>query len=144
MLIAAAVLFLMACATPALDLRGTDAPESQNIWWGWQALILGWLGMLGGDFAWLANVFFLSALICLGFGRWRTAMVFAVVALVFAADTLRLTAAGVPSDEGGTGKLVLHQVLIGCYLWAGSMVVTAGGAVFGWWSSRRPVEQAVG
>jgi hypothetical protein len=71
------VVYLAACCCPALRFDnyypGDSAPQSGNTWFGWTALLLGWLGILVGSVAWLANfvlgltlIFFMCGL------RWAT------------------------------------------------------------------------
>jgi hypothetical protein len=46
------LIYLVACCCPALTFdnyyAGNSAPQSTDTWFGWTALLLGWLGILSG------------------------------------------------------------------------------------------------
>jgi hypothetical protein len=54
------IIYAAACCSPALHFDnyypGQSAPQSSDTWFGWTALLLGWLGFFVGSVAWLANL----------------------------------------------------------------------------------------
>jgi len=44
-------------------------PSGEQTWQGWAILALGWLGLFGFQFGWLANLFFVAACILIAIGK---------------------------------------------------------------------------
>lgn len=126
-LVCAAILFLLACALPALEFRRNET--GQDIWWGGQILAFGWLGLFIGQVAWFANPVMIVAALLLFFQRRRICVLCAAVALCLSFDTYSLFAGSIPADEGGVGRLFLTRVREGTYLWQASIGVLAMGAL---------------
>ena len=66
--LAALLLALAWCVSLALPVA-TFGPGADEIWAGWAVLMLGWLGFMLGQFAWLANFLFIAALILMSLRR---------------------------------------------------------------------------
>ncbi|MGQ0557980.1 MAG: hypothetical protein ACT4OE_00075 [Sphingosinicella sp.] len=66
-------------------------PSGEQVWQGWSILALGWMGLFGLQFGWLANPFFIAAcaLIATGkdAGRWQMAIGILMVLLLIDAWT---------------------------------------------------------
>lgn len=120
-------LFLIACASPALTFRRSSGDMEE--WPGFQALVVGWLGLLFKQIAWYANPVMVLSLVFLLFRRWLTAMIIALVALAIAANTLLLFSRDLPADEGNVIKLRLERLSPGFYFWLASIVTIIVGAI---------------
>ena len=120
-----ATIYILACCCPALRLdryySGDSSPQSSETWFGWMALVLGWLGIFVGSAAWLANICLGLTLIFLLCGlRWAS-LISAVLAALISLDFFPLFSAKIPADEGGVGTLVLQPPEIGVWLWFASI-----------------------
>jgi hypothetical protein len=125
------LIYLVACCCPALTFdnyySGNSAPQSDT-WFGWTALALGWLGILVGSVAWLANFVLGLTLIFLMCGlRWAT-LISSVVTVLLSLDFFPIFSANIPADEGGVGRAVLRPPGIGVWLWFASIAAAFAGA----------------
>jgi hypothetical protein len=118
--------YVAACALPALDFQ-TVYHQSGNtepsVYSGAGLLLLGWLAIFSGQFAWLANPLLICSLILTALRRWLAAVIVALAALLATADLVLLNRQHIPANEGGTADLVLRHPLLACYLWLGSIVI---------------------
>jgi hypothetical protein len=96
-----------------------------ELWQGWTVLMLGWLGFFLGQFAWLANLLFATALVLLVRGRpplvWG--IMIGVLTSMLAAHALSWTSV---YREGGSTAPVLSYGS-GYYVWIA--VIFAAGAI---------------
>jgi len=106
------LLFLLACATPCLEM----SQKSDPTWYGLRILVLGWMGVLVGQFAWLANPLWLLGLITFALRKWRVALIALGASLLFAANTLLLFVMPLPADESNINHTSLVRLRIGFYL----------------------------
>jgi hypothetical protein len=119
------LIYLVACCCPALTFDnyypGNSMPQSSDTWFGWTALALGWLGILVGSVAWLANFLLGLTLIFLLCGlRWATLISSAAMVLA-SLDFFPIFSANIPADEGGVGRAVLRPPEFGVWLWFASI-----------------------
>jgi hypothetical protein len=126
------LIYLVACCCPALTFdsyySGNSAPQSTDTWFGWTALALGWLGILVGSVAWLANFVLGLTLIFLMCGlRWAT-LISSVVTVLLSLDFFPIFSANIPADEGGVGRAILRPPEIGVWLWFTSIAAAFAGA----------------
>lgn len=120
-------LLLLACALPALIVSRGSGEEA---WPGIQALGLGWLALLIGQFGWLANLPAPFAALLLLLRQRVLAAAFAALSLLMAMHTLALFHQEIPANEASVGPpYVLQRLGPGFYLWVGSMLVLFLGAV---------------
>lgn len=119
------LLFLLACATPCLEM----SQKSDPTWYGLRILVLGWMGVLVGQFAWLANPLWLLGLITFALRKWRVALIALGASLLFAANTLLLFVMPLPADESNINHTSLVRLRIGFYLWLASIAVLFGRAL---------------
>ncbi|HZG46668.1 MAG TPA: hypothetical protein VEZ41_10475 [Allosphingosinicella sp.] len=95
-----------------------------ELWYGWTVLLLGWLGIFLGQFAWIANFLFAAALLLLVRGRpplvWG--MMIGVLTSLLAAHALSWTT--IYQTGGGTAPILAYWS--GFYLWV--LVTFLGGA----------------
>jgi len=124
--------YLVACCCPALKFDhyypGNSAPQSSDTWFGWTALFLGWLGILVGSIAWLANFLLGITVVLLLCGlRWAT-LISSAATVLLSLDFFPIFSANIPADEGGVGRAVLRPPEIGVWLWFASIAVAFIGA----------------
>lgn len=133
---ASLVLFVAACVLPALLLKvvpnhpGPGPPSTEEMP-GLILLVMGPLAaVFSGVIAWLANLAWVSALICLLLQKWRRAVFAAAAGFFIAFDTLRLASTPVLNGDSDS-TLVLKQLLPGFYLWLASFVVIVACGLLG-------------
>ncbi|WP_152601679.1 hypothetical protein [Burkholderia paludis] len=103
----------------------TGAPDPHPWAAGWQVLLTGWMGVLGGIYAWLANPLVFGAWL-LTARRYRTqAVVLAVLALLFGLSFLSQHQIAV--NEAGDVEPV-HLDAIGYWCWLASFTAAVVGA----------------
>ncbi|MCA8277417.1 hypothetical protein LGN17_33560 [Burkholderia sp. AU30280] len=103
----------------------TGAPDPHPWADGWQVLLTGWMGVLGGIYAWLANPLVFAAWL-LTVKRYRAqAVVLAVLALLFGMSFLSQRQIAV--NEAGDVEPV-HLDAIGYWCWLASFGVASVGA----------------
>ncbi len=118
------VLYSVSLAAPALKF--TELDGSTSIIRGFQALIVGWIALYIGQFAWLANPCIAIGLIAAMFRAWTTAFVFGFLAAFLTLNTITLFLRPLPGiDAPGTGGQ-LSELAIGYFLWFGAMVSFCG------------------
>ena len=125
--LAALLLALAWCVSLALPVA-TFGPGADETWAGWAVLMLGWLGFMLGQFAWLANFLFIAALILMSLRR--PPLVWSIV--IGAATSLlalhALSWTWVYRNEGpATAPSAVLGYGAGYYLWIAATV--AAGAV---------------
>jgi hypothetical protein len=124
----AVAFYTVACATPAVVFWNTNT-QTENIYSGGHALLMGPLAVLAGQFSWFANPLFFAGVGALLLGRFRTAAILAAVAIPVAAHAYALHSHPLPANEGGIGDLQLRSFGPGFYLWISSLVTLAGSAL---------------
>lgn len=85
---------------------------------GLEVLAVGWLGLLGMSFAWIANPLFLLSIVRLR--RGKTASIPSILAAVVALDTARFTQ--YPLDEGG-GSSAIYGYGWGAVIWFAALSI---------------------
>ena len=141
-------IYLLACCCPALRLDhyypGIGAPQPGDTWFGWTALVLGWLGILVGSVAWLANFTLGLTLIFLLCGlRWAS-LICSTLTLLLSLDFFPLYFAKIPADEGGVGQAVLRPMEIGAWLWFTTLAAAFLAAWVLFLAPRKGVQGTVG
>jgi len=119
-------LFLAACGLPCLEVE----KEGRVVWYGYSVLLRGWMAVLVGQVAWLANPLWLVGMFCFLFRRWTLSLGCALIGLALAATSLLFygwNGAGIPVgvDEG---VVAVHQLRVGAYVWLSSLLVLFVGA----------------
>jgi hypothetical protein len=122
---AAFSLFVIACATPALEVTGKE----HTSWWGAQLLWMGVFGPFIGQFAWFANVFLAVALVLVLVGALRGAATTALLGLIVANHVWWLFGVDIPGDEGGVTHYRLQALQVGAWLWLLSFALLVVGAL---------------
>jgi hypothetical protein len=108
--------------TPAyyIDGRMGSTPSGGDL------LLMGWLGILQGIFAWLANPLLFFAWITYGFGAYSVALVFAGFAILFVLSFFSVQQILV--NEAGNYANITHYG-VGYWLWLMSTVATFTGSL---------------
>lgn len=110
------ILFGLALMTPALFFKAKDSMP------GFVALLIGWLGLFVGQFAWFANLFWGLGLLLLLLGRPKGAIVVIAVGLLIGLHTFALIGEELPGDEGGVTRTIVSSAGPGTYLWLSSFL----------------------
>lgn len=126
------LLYGLSLALPAL--RFSVSNGDIRVPAGWEVLLLGWLALFAFNVGWLANLAYAVSLLALLLGAWRTTLVSACVALLFAADTLMLFRVSLYADEGGVTHMLLERLEPGFFVWLAAMTVVAAAA---FWTLRQ-------
>lgn len=125
------LLYLAACFIPVLDIWKTDHHE---LMFGGFALVTGWLGLLTGAVAWIANPLFLTGLVLAKGRKPMRAIVPSVAAVVIACTLFR----DVGRDLSGEfAALKIFGLRPGFYCWMASLVALPIAAIL---QSRRTAE----
>lgn len=109
--------FGVSLCLPALLFRAHPAFD------GWVLFLMGWLGIVGLNFGWFANLVMLGAWIAFAAQSRFVARILSVVAVLVAADSVRLIGTYVPLDEANVNKAVVSGLGLGFYLWIGAMAL---------------------
>ncbi|AFE05415.1 hypothetical protein COCOR_03756 [Corallococcus coralloides DSM 2259] len=118
-----ALLFVLACATPAMTVYNTNQRAEEHMW-GMPLLLVGWVGVFTFQFGWYANPLLALAFVLLLAGADRKALCVGGAACVLALSSLTWYVNPVPADEsGGNRYLELLSPSIGFIFWLGSMAV---------------------
>ncbi len=130
------LLFLGSLTQDAYYLAG-DNPEAWSASWG--LLLIGWMGVFFGVFAWLANpLLVLSWLLCLR-GKQGAALIVSIAAVLFALSFLlhsTIIASEAPTYRAVTGYGV------GYWLWLASMLIMAAGTLHLYLAARSGPERS--
>ena len=142
------LIYLVACCCPALTFdnyySGNSAPQSTDTWFGWTALLLGWLGILVGSVAWLANFVLGLTLIFLVCGLRWAALISGAATVLLSLDFFPILSANIPADEGGVGRAVLRPPGTGVWLWFVSIAAAFIGALVLFLAPRKGVQGTLG
>ena len=115
-LVVAGLAFLFACVTPALGFHKTYADGGTATLYGYGSLIMGPLGLLSLQPAWLANIFIPVGGFLLLMRAYRGALFWSSLALGLALSTFMLFGHEVPVGEGGA-EMSLDLLHGGYWLW---------------------------
>lgn len=91
-------------------------------WYGIAALLLGWQGFFVEQFGWFANPVLLIAYILILFRQFVAAAVFAGLAVVIAATSVRIIGQTLPADEGNVTHMQVTAFDFGYYVWIASLI----------------------
>lgn len=118
-----AVLFVLACATPAMTVFNTNLRAEEHMW-GMPLLLVGWLGVFTLQFGWFANPLLCLALILLLAGANRKALWVGGAACILGLSSLTWYVNPIPADEsGGNRYLELLHPSVGFVFWMASLGV---------------------
>jgi hypothetical protein len=123
-LLTSIVLFLVSLSQPAMHLDGAKSGDR------WECLLLlciGWIGLFGGVFAWLANPALWLAWIFILARRYAAALVLLIASLAFALSFLREK--HWERDESGSHTATITGHGPGYWLWIASIVIALAGCI---------------
>jgi hypothetical protein len=129
---ASLLFYTIACALPALEFRMGDRHDT---WRGVGVLLLGWGGILTGQFAWFANPFLWLSWLLILLRFFRASALTALVALLLTLNTFELYSHPLPADEGGTAQSYLDRPRVGFFFWIAGICVPLLGGVWLRWTS---------
>ena len=110
--------YAVGCVTPALHLVGTQNTQGEvSTMVGAAAFFCGLIGLLMGQYAWIANVLGLVALVLLWKRWYNGSLVCSRAAIVVAQHTRVLVGTEIMGDEGGVKKELVTSLGMGFYLW---------------------------
>jgi hypothetical protein len=124
------LLFMIACATPAMVF-------DKETWPGIQVLVLGWQGVFLGQFAWFANAFWSLSLLLVFFRRWFLTLVATFITFLISLDALSFVGTKVPLDEAFVNTMFFQSYHVGYYVWMASIGVVGVGAAAMWFITWR-------
>ncbi|NBC43407.1 hypothetical protein HRD49_02160 [Corallococcus exiguus] len=120
---ASALLFVLACATPAMTVFNANKRDEEQMW-GLALLLMGWLGVFTMQFGWFANPLLCVAFVMLLVGADRKALWVGGAASILGLTSLTWYINPIPADEsGGDRYLELLYPSIGFIFWLGSLLV---------------------
>ena len=108
------VIYFLCLVLPAIYL------DNEDVWLGAHVLLIGWLGVLKGQFGWFANPLWLISMICLLLRLRITTIVVAFLAVLVGFTSLSLIGTEIPKNEAGVG---------------GSLIVSSFGPAWNVWLS---------
>lgn len=119
------VLYLVACCSPALQFTTTTreslTPVAHETMWGFQILLRGYYGILGGIIAWYANPLWAAALLLVRFKRVKAALAVGLASLLIALTTFLAMGKDLAVWASDPDHLHLSALLPGCFLWMASL-----------------------
>ena len=131
---AAAICFGIACLCPVCGTVAPDGEFVEHPVLGFEALLLGWIGVLSGCFAWLANPLMLAAVVLWHRTKWQASFCCASGAAFCAVTTLAFYTPYRPIGE-------YHNVLcVGALFWFAAITCVWRGAFIGSWTARANVQ----
>jgi hypothetical protein len=124
--VASVACWLVACFLPALHLLGkANTQGEQSTMVGLMAFIMAFFAMLEGQFAWLANPLWFTAMVLLLVRFNRAALIVAVLAIAVAQQTWMVVGTEINGDEGGVKKYLVTSLGLGFWRWVLSFAVIA-------------------
>jgi hypothetical protein len=124
------VLYAAACVTPAMVF-------DKETYYGYQVLLMGWMGLFLGQIGWYANLLWLLSLLLAFFRRWLLTLIMTVLTVLVASDAFSFVGAKVPLDEGNVNSMIFNYYHVGFYLWLASLAAVGLGAVTVWVITRQ-------
>ena len=129
MILVSLVLYVTACALPAMVF-------DKQMWRGYEVLLGGWMGVFLGQFAWLANFFWWLGLVLAFLRRWFLTVATTALAFLIALDAFSFVGKTVPLDEAFVNTMIFKSYDIGFYFWLASIVAVGIGALVVWVTER--------
>ena len=119
------LLYVIACATPAMVF-------DKETWLGIEVLVIGWQGLFLGQLAWFANAFWFVSLLLAFFRRWILTLTASFITMLIALDALSFVGTKVPLDEGFVNTMFFQSYHVGFYFWMASLSIVGVGALVMW------------
>lgn len=124
------LLFVVACALPAIEGQSFgETGSSIASHAGVLVLVFGWIGVLQGQFAWLANPLLLLTWILLLARRWTMAILVGILAFVAGSQTF--AAPGSTYTTSLLSTMVVRGLQLGAYIWFASLFAAVVAGVVG-------------
>ena len=123
-IVLSALLWAISLLQPALLVNGDDGH-----WYGMDILAIGWLGILAGQLAWLANITLVLTWILNWGMQSRFMIVTVILTMVFAVQVFLTNSLSIPLDESGACCRKILEYRSGAYFWFASILVMCTGCV---------------
>jgi hypothetical protein len=123
----AVVLYASACGSTAMQFPPING-RSQD-WDGLSVLMIGWLGVFLGLFAWYANLGLFAAWTSMLLRSPVVAFVAGMIGLLISLDAFRVVGMELPADEAGVRKITPQALGVAYPLWTASLLLTTGAAL---------------
>ncbi|MEN3110890.1 hypothetical protein ACFONG_03435 [Uliginosibacterium paludis] len=124
------VLFALSLAMPAFRFSEDEVwfkfSSGNDLWPGFLVLILGWIGVFQGVFAWLSNPLWAIGMLFYAKKRFSRAFQFFVAAFLFALSVYFLKKIAI--NEGG-GEGAIYSMGLGYYTWLASIISILAGSI---------------
>jgi hypothetical protein len=109
----ALLLYAISLTMPAFVIRSEGPFDEMR--YGYEILLLGWLGLFVGQMAWSANLLLPAILLAIHFRHPRAAAGLAAIAAAIGLQALLVDR--LPRNEAGVNDLVVDHLGSGFYLW---------------------------
>jgi hypothetical protein len=119
------LLYVIACATPAMVF-------DKETWLGIEVLVIGWQGLFLGQLGWFANAFWFLSLLLAFFRRWILTLTVSFITMLIALDALSFVGTKVPLDEAFVNTMLFQSYHVGFYFWIASLGIVGVGALVMW------------
>ena len=120
--------FLISLALPGVTL------DDGTVWFGAHLLGIGWLGVFLGQFGWIANGFWLFAMLFLPLRLRVTTLVFTILAVLASLSSFTLIGAKIPMDEAGVKEATALSFGPALYFWLAALIAPG---ITTFWVKRR-------
>lgn len=115
--------YFVALSTPAIILKYDESWANENlVWYGYNVLASGFLGILVGQFAWFSNIALVVVLMLINNGKYRAGMYWAAAGFILGLQSLQLHT--FYRNEGGD-EYIVDYLGIAFYFWETSFVLMA-------------------
>jgi hypothetical protein len=129
------VLFCFSLFAPGIVLfRDSSMSPGDQIWYGYDLVINGWIGLFYHQYAWFANVLFICAILVIHYRRYRIGMLLSLGAIIVGLETLLFVT--YPDFETGA-LMVVSYFGPGFYLWELSFCFML---LYSWMASREWIQ----
>ncbi|MGB5036403.1 MAG: hypothetical protein WBQ66_07340 [Blastocatellia bacterium] len=118
-------LVVIACVLPVLVF----VESNQESWFGYSVLLIGALGILIGQFAWIANPILALAWLASLLRWWIASAVIAAFGLLVALTSFRIVGQKIPLDEGGVRQATVGYLHVGFYVWLLAFLAMIAGPI---------------
>ncbi len=115
-------LYLVSLTLPGFILKyDWDVSFNDNIWYGYNILAMGGLGIFVGQYAWYANPLFFLALLFIFFKLYRAATITSLLCFLVGINAIFFEK--FPKNEGSsTDNYIIDHLGLGYYVWELSFV----------------------
>ncbi|MFA7277659.1 MAG: hypothetical protein WC101_01555 [Candidatus Gracilibacteria bacterium] len=115
--------YFVALSAPAIILKYDEGwPNESLVWYGYNVLASGFLGVFVGQFAWFSNITLVVVLMLINSGKYRAGMYWAAAGFILGLQSLQLHT--FYRNEGGD-EYIVDYLGIAFYFWETSFALMA-------------------